>query len=187
MPTSTAMLDSIPASVLRVATRSQPCPNSDRNTILKPVFMRTAASIKNASAGRQLNIRLHRRSDANADRRSAVGSGVVRARHLPREWRSIVTGPFTYGLFRTTDRATKARPRRFAVLGCISIMSLTEVPFGGTKLSAHVFWKACAICCLPEWLTAVILRQRGWVKPLGGPKAVEAFLVRDVGIPQGDV
>jgi len=98
----------------------------------------------------------------------------------------IVTGPFTYGLFHTTDRATKALAQTLRRAGVHFNNVTNGGAVRGTKLSAHVSESLRDILFYQNAHSSNPTAER-LGEALGGPKAVEAFLVRDVGIPQGDV
>jgi D-alanyl-D-alanine carboxypeptidase/D-alanyl-D-alanine-endopeptidase (penicillin-binding protein 4) len=111
---------------------------------------------------------------------------VVRAGIMRVEGDLVVTGPFTYGMYSTTDRATKALAQTLRRTGIHLGNVINGGALRGTKLTSHV----------SESLRDILFYQNchsiNWIaervgEAVGGPKGVEAFLVRDVGITQGDV
>ncbi len=98
----------------------------------------------------------------------------------------VVTGPFTYGMFYTTDRATKALAQTLRRIGVRLDNVVNGGDVRGTMLAAHVSESLRDILFYQNAHSSNTTADR-LGEALGGPKAVEAFLVRDVAIPQGDV
>jgi D-alanyl-D-alanine carboxypeptidase/D-alanyl-D-alanine-endopeptidase (penicillin-binding protein 4) len=98
----------------------------------------------------------------------------------------VVTGPLTYGMFYTTDRATRALAQTLRRVG----VRFTDVKNGGslrgTSLASHASESLRDILFYQNSHSTNSIADR-LGEALGGPKAVEAFLVKDVGIPQSDV
>jgi D-alanyl-D-alanine carboxypeptidase/D-alanyl-D-alanine-endopeptidase (penicillin-binding protein 4) len=111
---------------------------------------------------------------------------VVRAGIMRVDGDLIVTGPFTFGTYSSTDRATKALAATLRRTGVRIGNVVNGGSIRGMKLTSHV----------SESLRDILFHQNAhsinWIaervgEAVGGPKGVEAFLVRDVGIPQGDI
>ncbi len=98
----------------------------------------------------------------------------------------IVTGPFSYGMFYTTDRATKALSQMLRRAG-VRVGGLTNGgPVRGTSIASHVSESLRDILFYQNAHSTNSIADRVG-QALGGPRAVEEFLVKDVGIPQSDV
>ena len=111
---------------------------------------------------------------------------IVRAGIMRVDGDLIVTGQFTYGTFFTTDRATKALAQTLRRTG-VHIGNVTNGgAVRGTKLASHASQSLRDILFYQNAHSINAIAERTG-EALGGPKAVEAFLVRDVGIPQGDI
>jgi serine-type D-Ala-D-Ala carboxypeptidase/endopeptidase (penicillin-binding protein 4) len=98
----------------------------------------------------------------------------------------IVTGPFSYGLFYTTDRATKAVAMTLRRIGVHFEGVTNGGPVRGTRLASHVSQSLRDILFFQNAHSLNPIAERIG-EALGGPKAVEKFLVKDVGIPSNDV
>jgi D-alanyl-D-alanine carboxypeptidase/D-alanyl-D-alanine-endopeptidase (penicillin-binding protein 4) len=98
----------------------------------------------------------------------------------------IVTGPFSYGLFYTTDRATKALALTLRRIGVHFEGVTNGGAVRGTKLASHVSSSLRDILFHQNAYSSNPIAERVG-EALGGPKAVEAFLVKDVGIPSNDI
>src|SRR5437016_8434391 len=98
----------------------------------------------------------------------------------------IVTGPFSYGMFYTTDRATKALSKMLCRAG-VRVGGLTNGgPVRGTSIASHVSESLRDILFYQNAHSTNSIADR-LGEALGGAGAVEEFLVKDVGIPQSDV
>ena len=98
----------------------------------------------------------------------------------------VVTGPFSYGMFYTTDRSTKALAQMLRRTG----VRFEDVVHGGTvrgtSIASHVSESLRDILFYQNAHSTNSIADR-LGEALGGPRAVEEFLVKDVGIPQSDV
>jgi D-alanyl-D-alanine carboxypeptidase/D-alanyl-D-alanine-endopeptidase (penicillin-binding protein 4) len=111
---------------------------------------------------------------------------VVRAGILRVDGDLVVTGPFTFGASYTTDRATKALAQTLRRVG-VHINNVTNGgAVRGTKLTSHVSQSLRDILFYQNAHSINQIAERVG-EAVGGPKGVEAFLVRDVGIAQSDV
>ena len=113
--------------------------------------------------------------------RDVVHAGITRV-----DGDLVVTGPFTFGTNSTTDKATKALVITLQRIGVHMGKVVNGGSIRGTKLTSHV----------SESLRDILFHQNAhsinWIaervgEAVGGPKGVEAFLVRDVGIAQRDI
>ena len=111
---------------------------------------------------------------------------VVRAGILRVDGDLVVTGPLTYGLNNTTDRATKALAQTLRRTGIHLGNVVNGGTVRGTKLSTHVSQSLRDILFYQNAHSINQIAERVG-EAVGGPKGVEAFLVMDVGIPQGDI
>src|SRR5437588_8628970 len=98
----------------------------------------------------------------------------------------IVTGPFSYGLFYTTDRATRALAQTLRRVGIHTEGVTSGGAVHGTKLASHVSSSLRDILFYQNAHSNNPIAER-LGEALGGAKAIEAFLVKDVGIPSNDV
>jgi len=111
---------------------------------------------------------------------------VVHAGILKVDGDVVVTGPLTYSTFFTTDKATKALAQTLRRVG-VRIGTVTNGgAVRGTKLSSHVSQSLRDILFYQNAHSINQIAERVG-EAVGGPKGVEAFLVRDVGITQGDI
>jgi serine-type D-Ala-D-Ala carboxypeptidase/endopeptidase (penicillin-binding protein 4) len=98
----------------------------------------------------------------------------------------IVTGPFSFGMFYTTDRATKALALTLRRVGIHTEGTINGGAIRGTQLASHVSSSLRDILFYQNAHSSNPIAER-LGEALGGPKAVEAFLVKDVGIPPSDI
>jgi D-alanyl-D-alanine carboxypeptidase len=98
----------------------------------------------------------------------------------------VVTGPFTYSFYNTTDKATKALAltmRRSGVkIGSIEIGGAPR----GTKITSHVSESLRDILFYQNAHSVNQIAER-LGEAVGGPKGIERFLVKDLGIAANDV
>jgi D-alanyl-D-alanine carboxypeptidase/D-alanyl-D-alanine-endopeptidase (penicillin-binding protein 4) len=113
--------------------------------------------------------------------RDIVHAGIVRV-----DGDLVVTGPFTYGLNNTTDKATKALAQTLRRTGIRLGNVINGGTVRGTKLTSHVSQSLRDILFYQNAHSINRIAERVG-EAVGGPRGVEAFLVRDVGIAQGDV
>jgi D-alanyl-D-alanine carboxypeptidase/D-alanyl-D-alanine-endopeptidase (penicillin-binding protein 4) len=98
----------------------------------------------------------------------------------------IVTGPFSYGMFYTTDRATRALVQTLRRVGVHTEGVSKGGAVRGVPLTSHVSSSLRDILFYQNAHSSNPIAER-LGEALGGPKAIEAFLVKDVGIPQSDI
>jgi len=98
----------------------------------------------------------------------------------------VVTGPFSYGMFYTTDRATKALVQNLRRAGVRTDGVTNEGTIQGAKLTSHVSSSLRDILFYQNAHSSNPVAER-LGEALGGPKAIESFLTKDVGISQNDI
>jgi len=98
----------------------------------------------------------------------------------------VVTGPFTYGMFYTTERATKALAQTLRRVGVRFDDTTMGGTIRGTKLASHVSESLRDILFYQNAHSSNPIAERVG-ESVGGPRGVESFLVKDVGIPQNDI
>src|SRR5213593_4359885 len=98
----------------------------------------------------------------------------------------VVTGPLTYGMFRTTDRATRAVAQTLRRVGVRFADVTNGGPVRGASVASHVSQSLRDILFYQNAHSTNSIADR-LGEALGGPKAVQDFLVNDVGIPPSDV
>jgi D-alanyl-D-alanine carboxypeptidase/D-alanyl-D-alanine-endopeptidase (penicillin-binding protein 4) len=108
--------------------------------------------------------------------REVVRAGIVRV-----SGDLVVIGPFTYGMFSTTEKATKAFSLALRRAG-VRVDSVTDRGTArGAKLSTHVSSSLRDIIFYQNAHSVNQIADR-LGEALGGPKGVEQFLIRDLGI-----
>jgi D-alanyl-D-alanine carboxypeptidase/D-alanyl-D-alanine-endopeptidase (penicillin-binding protein 4) len=99
----------------------------------------------------------------------------------------IVTGPFTYGMYYTTDKATQALA---ASLRRVGIRKSGDVVLGGpvrgTMIATHVSSSLRDVLFYQNAHSVNQIAER-LGEAVGGPKGIEQFLVKDVGLSPNDV
>src|SRR4029079_19472037 len=98
----------------------------------------------------------------------------------------VVVGPFTYGMFYTTEKASKAFSMALRRAG-VRVDSLADHGTArGTKLSTHVSSTLRDIIFYQNAHSVNQIADR-LGEAVGGPKGVEQFLIRGLGISQNDI
>jgi D-alanyl-D-alanine carboxypeptidase len=98
----------------------------------------------------------------------------------------LVTGPFTFGRYPTTDSALRGLTQSFKVAGVrVSAARHGGIP-RGMKITSHVSSSLKDILFYQNAHSVNVTADR-LGEALGGPKAVETFLVKDVGISGNDI
>jgi D-alanyl-D-alanine carboxypeptidase/D-alanyl-D-alanine-endopeptidase (penicillin-binding protein 4) len=98
----------------------------------------------------------------------------------------IVTGPLTYGLFSTTDKATKGLVQALRRAGLTVRATVQGGAPRGTKIASHASSSLRDILFYQNAHSVNQTAER-LGEAVGGPRAVEQFLIKDLGIPQKDV
>ena len=98
----------------------------------------------------------------------------------------IVAGPFSYGTLYTTDRATRGLAQTFRRMGVRTGSVTNGGTVQGTKIVTHMSSSLRDILFFQNAHSSNPIAER-LGEALGGPKAIETFLVKDVGIAPGDV
>jgi len=98
----------------------------------------------------------------------------------------VVTGPFTYGMFYTTDKATKgiAAALRRAGVRFTDIENKGIVK--GTKIASHASSSLRDILKYQNDHSVNQIAER-LGEAVGGPKGVERFLIKDLNVPPNDI
>jgi D-alanyl-D-alanine carboxypeptidase/D-alanyl-D-alanine-endopeptidase (penicillin-binding protein 4) len=113
--------------------------------------------------------------------RDVVRSGIARV-----TGDLVVTGPFTYGTFFTTEKATKGLSQALRRVGVkIAGTSNGGTPHG-SKITSHVSSSLRDILFFQNAHSNNPTAER-LGETVGGPKAVEQFLVKDLSLAQNDV
>jgi D-alanyl-D-alanine carboxypeptidase/D-alanyl-D-alanine-endopeptidase (penicillin-binding protein 4) len=98
----------------------------------------------------------------------------------------VVTGPFTYGFSLTTDKATKALIQTLRRSG----VKIDGIQNGGaprgTKIATHVSESLRDILFYQNAHSVNQIAER-LGEAVGGPKGIERFLVKDLGVAASDV
>jgi D-alanyl-D-alanine carboxypeptidase/D-alanyl-D-alanine-endopeptidase (penicillin-binding protein 4) len=98
----------------------------------------------------------------------------------------VVTGPFTYGLFYNTERATKALAQALNRAGVKVRTTTNGGTIRGTKITTHLSSSLKDILFYQNAHSVNQIAER-MGEAVGGPKAVEQFLIKDVGISPADI
>jgi serine-type D-Ala-D-Ala carboxypeptidase/endopeptidase (penicillin-binding protein 4) len=119
--------------------------------------------------------------DVNRLLRDVVRSGITRV-----SGDLVIVGPFTYGFFSTTDKATKALAVMMRRAGIKVGGRTTGGTLRGARITTHVSSSLQDILFYQNAHSVNQIAER-LGEALGGPKAVEKFLIKDVGIAPSDV
>ena len=113
--------------------------------------------------------------------RDVVRAGIVRV-----TGDLVVTGPFTYSVYYTTDKASKALVQTLRRSG-VKIAGIEDggAP-RGTKITSHVSESLRDILFYQNAHSVNQIAER-LGEAVGGPKGIERFLVKDLGIAANDV
>jgi D-alanyl-D-alanine carboxypeptidase len=98
----------------------------------------------------------------------------------------IVTGPFTYNAFLTTDVATKRLSALLKKLGIRHTGSIQKGSLKGTKIASHLSSSLRDISFVQNAHSTNQTAER-LGEAIGGPRAVERFLVQEVGLGTSEV
>jgi D-alanyl-D-alanine carboxypeptidase/D-alanyl-D-alanine-endopeptidase (penicillin-binding protein 4) len=98
----------------------------------------------------------------------------------------LLTGPFTYSIYDTTDRAARALVQTLRRSGIKVDGIRMDVPLRGTRITSHTSSSLRDILFYQNAHSVNQIAER-LGEALGGPKAVEQFLVKDVGIAASDI
>lgn len=113
--------------------------------------------------------------------RDVVHSGITRV-----TGDLVLTGPFTYAGFSTTDRATQALFKTLKRGGLKINGKIVSGAPRGSRITTHVSSSLRDILFYQNAHSVNQIADR-LGEALGGPKAVERFLVKDVGISETDI
>lgn len=98
----------------------------------------------------------------------------------------IVTGPFTYGMFYSTDKATKGIAQVLRRSGVRFAEAVSRGTPHGTKIAGHASSSLRDILFYQNAHSVNQIAER-LGEAVGGTKGVEQFLIRDLGIPANDI
>jgi D-alanyl-D-alanine carboxypeptidase/D-alanyl-D-alanine-endopeptidase (penicillin-binding protein 4) len=98
----------------------------------------------------------------------------------------VITGPFTYGAFYSTEKAAKGLSAALRRAG-VKIQG-TDIggTVRGTKIGSHASSSLRDILFYQNAHSVNQIAER-LGEAVGGPRAVEKFLVKDVGLPQSEI
>jgi D-alanyl-D-alanine carboxypeptidase/D-alanyl-D-alanine-endopeptidase (penicillin-binding protein 4) len=113
--------------------------------------------------------------------RDVVRSGITRV-----SGDLVVTGPFTYAGFSTTNSATQALAKQFRRAGLKINGKIVNGAPHGTRVTTHVSSSLQDVLFYQNAHSVNQIAER-LGEALGGPKAVERFLIKDVGIAPSDL
>ncbi|PYS43312.1 MAG: hypothetical protein DMG14_01335 [Acidobacteria bacterium] len=98
----------------------------------------------------------------------------------------VVTGPFTYGMFYSSDRAIKGLTQALKRAGVRVGDTTTGGTPRGTKITSHISSSLRDILFYQNAHSVNTIAER-LGDALGGPKAVERFLIKDLGVAPNDI
>lgn len=98
----------------------------------------------------------------------------------------VVTGPFTYGMFYTTDKATKALSQSLRRTGIRFNETINGGTVQGTKIASHVSSSLREILLYQNEHSVNQTAERVG-EAVGGPKGVEQFLIRELNISPNEI
>jgi len=113
--------------------------------------------------------------------RDVVRAGIARV-----NGNLIVTGPFTYGILYTTDKATRGFAQSLRRLGIRFNDTVNGDTVRGTKLTGHASSSLRDILLYQNEHSVNSTAER-LGEAVGGPKAVEQFLIRDLNIAANEI
>jgi D-alanyl-D-alanine carboxypeptidase len=113
--------------------------------------------------------------------RQVVKAGIVQV-----NGNLVVSGPFSYGILYTTDRAVRGLSATLRKVG-VRVKGTTKVGDArGDKLATHISSSLRDILFFQNAHSHNPTAER-LGEAIGGPKAVEQFLVNELGVPQGEI
>jgi D-alanyl-D-alanine carboxypeptidase/D-alanyl-D-alanine-endopeptidase (penicillin-binding protein 4) len=98
----------------------------------------------------------------------------------------IVTGPFTFSTFYTTPQAAKGLAQMLRRAGVKTGATITGGTVSGAKITSHSSSSLRDILFYQNAHSVNQIAER-LGEAVGGPKAVEQFLIKDLGIPQSEI
>jgi D-alanyl-D-alanine carboxypeptidase/D-alanyl-D-alanine-endopeptidase (penicillin-binding protein 4) len=113
--------------------------------------------------------------------RDVVRSGIAKV-----TGKLIVVGPFTYGSFYTTDRAMKGLTTAMRRVGVRVTGTVRSDEVRGEKIASHVSSSLRDILFYQNAHSSNSIADR-LGEAIGGPEAVEAFLVNSIGVPKDEI
>src|SRR5262249_32654438 len=98
----------------------------------------------------------------------------------------IVTGPFTYGMFYTTDKATKGLTQSLRRMGIKFGDTVNGGTVRGTQIASHASASLREILLYQNEHSVNQTAERVG-EAVGGPKGVEKFLTKELGIAANEI
>ena len=98
----------------------------------------------------------------------------------------VVSGPFTYGMFSTTDKATRALAQLTRRAGIRFTETANSQTVRGLKITSYVSPSLRDILFYQNAHSVNRIAER-LGEAVGGPRAVEQFLIKDLDIAQTDI
>jgi D-alanyl-D-alanine carboxypeptidase/D-alanyl-D-alanine-endopeptidase (penicillin-binding protein 4) len=98
----------------------------------------------------------------------------------------VVTGPFSYGMFHTTDKATKGLAQSLRRIGIRFNDTVNGGIAQGTKVASHTSSSLRDILLYQNEHSVNPTAER-LGEAVGGPKGVEQFLIRDLNISPNEI
>jgi D-alanyl-D-alanine carboxypeptidase/D-alanyl-D-alanine-endopeptidase (penicillin-binding protein 4) len=98
----------------------------------------------------------------------------------------VVTGPFTYGMYYTTDKATRALGQSLRRVGVRFAATSNEGVVRGTRIATHVSASLRDILLYQNEHSVNQTAER-LGEAVGGPKGVEQFLIKELSIASNEV
>jgi D-alanyl-D-alanine carboxypeptidase/D-alanyl-D-alanine-endopeptidase (penicillin-binding protein 4) len=98
----------------------------------------------------------------------------------------VVVGPFTYGMYHSTDKATKGLAQSLRRVGIRFRSASNEGTVRGTKLTTHASSSLRDILLYQNEHSVNQTAER-LGEAVGGPKGVEQFLVKELGIARSEI
>ena len=98
----------------------------------------------------------------------------------------VVSGPFTYGMFPTTDKATKGLAQLIRRAGIRFTETANSQTVRGLKITSYVSPSLRDILFYQNAHSVNRIAER-LGEAVGGPRAVEQFLIKDLDIAQTDI
>jgi D-alanyl-D-alanine carboxypeptidase/D-alanyl-D-alanine-endopeptidase (penicillin-binding protein 4) len=98
----------------------------------------------------------------------------------------VITGPFTYGMYSTTDRATKALAQSLRRVGVRFTATSNGGPVRGTRISSHLSASLRDILLYQNEHSVNQTAER-MGEAVGGSRGVEQFLIKELGIASSEI
>jgi D-alanyl-D-alanine carboxypeptidase/D-alanyl-D-alanine-endopeptidase (penicillin-binding protein 4) len=117
---------------------------------------------------------------------SRLARQVVKAGIVQVTGNLVISGPFTYGMLYTSDRAVKGLVATLRRVG-VRVKGTTKIGDArGEKLASHISSSLRDILFFQNAHSSNPTAER-LGESIGGPKAVEQFLVNEIGVPPSEI